>query len=156
MRLVPLVLAALGMAATALADSPDAKPGPAPDISYRTGQETGTYRFGATYSVRSTGSASDCQAICNGEAACLAWSHVAATGDDAARCELKRGAGRPAPDLLATSGIAAKHEARYLPPEEETDLLGAPESAAEQVAASVPEPPSRKRGPRPLTVPTDD
>mgnify|MGYP001258877472 CR=1 FL=1 len=156
MRLVPALFAAAGLAAMAFADTPDAKPGPESEVTYLPGQEPGIYRFGATYSVQPADSASACQAACNGEPACFAWSHVEAAGDGHARCELKRGGGRASPNLLATSGISARHEALYAAADPDADLMGGPESAVELVAASAPTAPSSKPGPAPLTAPTDE
>ncbi|MEZ5947087.1 MAG: PAN domain-containing protein [Hyphomonas sp.] len=130
MRLAAFAALAL-IAAPALADSPSAKPEKPVERPAVPGQEQGIYRFGATYSVLRTGSASACQSSCAADGQCFAWSFVEVSGEAAARCELKRGGGRVERNMLATSGISARHENKYatrivLP---SGDLDGGPDSA---------------------------
>jgi len=69
------------------------------------GHETWLYRHGATFRLLPLTDAFACEAACAGEPVCVAWSFVAADGPSAARCELKRGAGRQEENRLATSGV---------------------------------------------------
>lgn len=124
MRLALMIAAAcLGLAATAHADGKEGKTMSAPPIapleatgneavlepaSLPAGHERNTYRFGATYSVTDAVSALACEAACDDEMSCKAWSFVDMYGASPARCELKRGQGKKEENLLATSGIATK------------------------------------------------
>lgn len=123
MRLATLIAAAcLGLAASAHADGKDGKTLSVPPIAplEATGamqeaaytappsHEPNTYRFGATYSVVDTSSALACEAACDGDASCRAWSYVDSYGASPARCELKAGQGRKEENPLATSGVATK------------------------------------------------
>lgn len=78
------------------------------------GHETEIYRFGGTYSVNPGTTASACEITCGEDMACKAWSFVDAYGSSAARCELKRSAGRSEENLLATSGLSPALKARFL------------------------------------------
>ena len=126
MRLVPLLAIAL-LALPAMADSPSAKPAKKPAAEAAKGQETGIYRFGATYSVLPGDTASACQQACSDDGVCVAWSYVSTYEGADARCELKRGGGKARPDVLATSGISPRHEALYAP-EPKPELEGGPEA----------------------------
>ena len=123
MRLATLIAAAcLGLAASAHADGKDGKTLSVPPIAplEATGMvndaaftappshEPNIYRFGATYSVVDTSSALACEAACDGDASCRAWSYVDTYGASPARCELKQGQGRREENPLATSGVATK------------------------------------------------
>lgn len=77
------------------------------------GFETYTYRHGATYKVDAGTTALSCQAACGEDAVCQAWSFVEAYGSAGARCELKRGGGKPEENLLATSGVSPRVDASY-------------------------------------------
>ena len=141
MRLAPLFALAL-LAAPALADSPGAKPEKPAERQVPPGQEPGLYRFGATFRFTPAASASACQSSCASEGQCFAWSYVQASGESAARCELKRGGGRVEPNPLATSGISPRHEALYatriaLP---SGNLDGGPDSPPQPSAKPVPVP----------------
>lgn len=123
MRLMMLIAAAcLGLAASAHADGKDGKtlsvPPVAPleatgtgtlyePVSLPRGHEPNVYLFGATYEVMSSASPLACEAACNDNLSCQAWSFVDAYGASPARCELKRGQGRKEENPLATSGIAS-------------------------------------------------
>lgn len=117
MRLTLLFSAAVLLALSASADG-KAGPLPArPDITPLeawaempaqpavSGHETWRYRHGATFQVLRLADPFACEAACAGETVCLAWSFVEAHGPAAARCELKRGAGRQEENRLATSGV---------------------------------------------------
>lgn len=123
MRLVLLIAAAcLALAALAHADGRDGRtlnvpslkpldvtetqwPGDAP--GYRTpGHEYGVYRFGSTYSVKDGSTPAACETACHDAASCRAWSFVEGYGASPARCELKRGGGRPEENRLAVSGYS--------------------------------------------------
>ena len=123
MRLATLIAAAcIGLAASAHADGKDGKTLSVPPIAplEATGMvneaayiappshEPNIYRFGATYSVTDTSSALACEAACDGDASCRAWSYVDTYGASPARCELKAGQGRKEENPLATSGVASK------------------------------------------------
>lgn len=123
MRLATLIAAAcLGLAANAHADGKDGKTlsvapiapleatGAMQEANYSVapGHEPNTYRFGATYSVVDIASALACEAACDGDASCKAWSYVDTYGAAPARCELKGGQGRKEENPLATSGVATK------------------------------------------------
>lgn len=120
MRLAMLIAAAcLGLtAALAHADgkegktyNPQVKPLEATGIDASYGplpasHETGYYRFGATFTALETATPLACEAACNGNDICQAWSFVHTYGAAPARCELKRAAGRKEENPLAISGIA--------------------------------------------------
>ncbi len=124
MRFAILIAAAcLGLAASAHADGKDGKTMSVPPIApleatgteamyepaaLPVGHERDVYRFGATYSVVESASALSCQAACDDEMSCKAWSFVDTYGASPARCELKRGQGKKEENRLATSGIATK------------------------------------------------
>lgn len=138
MRPTWMLAIAACLVAPAFADAPmslkaDAVATPAP-----VGHEQGLYRFGATYSVMPSEDALSCQTACADDAMCLAWSHVATTGDYDSWCELKRGGGRIEHNPLATSGISPRHEAIFAPVVEAPaeDLLGdKPGSDADHIKA---------------------
>jgi hypothetical protein len=69
------------------------------------GHETWLYRHGATFRLLPLTDAFACEAACADEPVCVAWSFLEADGPSAARCELKRGAGRQEENRLATSGV---------------------------------------------------
>lgn len=126
MRLVPLLAASSAfvlLAATAFADTPSMKPDKPEPVK---GQETGIYRFGATYSVTPVETASACQASCADDAMCVAWSYVATFEGADARCELKRGGGKARPHPLATSGVSPTLAAKFIP-EPKPELEGGPD-----------------------------
>ncbi len=120
MRLAMLIAAAcLGLTATlAHADgkegktyNPQVKPLEATGIDASYGpapasHETGYYRFGATFTSLESDTPLACEAACNGNDVCQAWSFVHSYGAAPARCELKRAAGRKEENPLAISGIA--------------------------------------------------
>ena len=122
MRFAILIAAAcLGLAASALADGKEGKTMSVPPISQLeatgteamyepaalpVGHERDVYRFGATYNVVESASARACEAACDDEMSCKAWSFVDTYGASPARCELKRGQGKKEENPLATSGIA--------------------------------------------------
>lgn len=124
MRLALMIAAAcIGLAASAHADGKEGKTMSVPPIApleatgnkaalepaaLPAGHERNTYRFGATYSVTDATSALACEAACDDEMSCKAWSFVDAYGASPARCELKRGQGKKEENLLATSGVATK------------------------------------------------
>lgn len=126
MRLVPLLAASSAivlLAAPAFADTPSMKPDkPEPTK----GQETGVYRFGATYSVTPVETASACQTSCADDAMCVAWSYVATFEGADARCELKRGGGKARPNPLATSGVSPTLAAKFIP-DPKPELEGGPD-----------------------------
>ena len=123
MRLVPLLVLAL-MAAPAYADPPSIKPDKTEPVK---GQEPGTYRFGATYSIIAGETASACQTSCAADDMCVAWSYVATFEGSEARCELKRGGGKARPDPLATSGVSPSLAAKFIP-EPKPELEGGPDT----------------------------
>ncbi|MFN7054273.1 PAN/Apple domain-containing protein [Hyphomonas sp.] len=123
MRLVLLIAAAcLGLAAMAHADGREGRtlsvpslkpldvtetqwPGDAP--GHRTpGYEYGVYRFGSTFSVKDGSTPAACETACQDASSCRAWSFVESYGASPARCELKRGGGRPEENRLAVSGYS--------------------------------------------------
>lgn len=120
MRLAMLIAAAcLGLTATlAHADgkegktyNPQVKPLEATGIDASYGpapasHETGYYRFGATFTSLDSDTPLACEAACNDNDICQAWSFVHTYGAAPARCELKRAAGRKEENPLAISGIA--------------------------------------------------
>lgn len=120
MRLAMLIAAAcLGLtAALAHADgkegktyNPQVRPLEATgiDASYSpvpASHETGYYRFGATFTSVESDTPIACEAACNDNNVCQAWSFVHTYGAAPARCELKRAAGRKEENPLAISGIA--------------------------------------------------
>ncbi|ABI77723.1 conserved domain protein [Hyphomonas neptunium ATCC 15444] len=122
MRLAMLIAAAcLGLAASAHADGKDGKTLSVAPIApleatgteavyepaaLPPGHEPNVYRFGATYAVVSSVSSLACEAACDDDLSCKAWSFVDTYGASPARCELKRGQGRKEENPLATSGIA--------------------------------------------------
>ncbi len=129
MRLVPLLAASSALvllAAPAFADSPSIKPEKPAEQAVPKGQETGTYRFGATYSVTPIETASACQTSCADDEACVAWSYVATFEGADARCELKRGGGKARPNPLATSGVSPRIADRFLPAPK-AELEGGPD-----------------------------
>lgn len=75
------------------------------------GHEAGIYRHGATYSVLTGDTALSCEAACRDDGVCQSWSFVDAYGSSGARCELKRGGGKPEQNLLATSGVSPRVDA---------------------------------------------
>jgi len=103
------------LVAPAFADAPMSLKADAVATPEIVGAETGLYRFGATYSVAPSDDALSCQTACADDAVCVAWSHVATTGEHDAWCELKRGGGRVEHNPLATSGISPRHEAIFAP-----------------------------------------
>lgn len=126
MRLVPFLALAI-LALPAVADSPSIKPSKQTEQEAPKGQEAGTYRFGATYSLLAGETASACQKSCSDDGACVAWSFVSSYDGTDARCELKRGGGHSRPDPLATSGISPRHEALYATEQKPEELDGAPD-----------------------------
>ena len=107
MRVTAILLAAAFFAAPAFADKKDSK-GPV--------FEPNTYRFGGTYSVLSSRSASQCSATCGQDSRCLSWSFVdvpGASGQNA--CELKSTVGRSETNPTSISGISPRIETRYQP-----------------------------------------
>lgn len=122
MRFAMLIAAVcLGLAASAHADGKEGKTMSVPPVSpleatgteamyeptaLPVGHERDVYRFGATYDVVETSSALACEAACDDEMSCKAWSFVETYGASPARCELKRGQGKKEENRLATSGIA--------------------------------------------------
>ena len=115
MRLSWMLAIAACLAAPAFADAPMSLKADAMAAPETVGAEPGLYRFGATYSVIPSDGVSSCQAACADDARCVAWSHVATTGEHDAWCELKRGGGRIEHNPLATSGISPRHEAIFAP-----------------------------------------
>jgi hypothetical protein len=103
------------LVAPAFADAPMSLKADAVATPEIVGAEPGLYRFGATYSVTPSKDALSCQRACADDAICVAWSHVATTGEYDAWCELKRGGGRVEHNPLATSGISPRHEALFAP-----------------------------------------
>lgn len=68
--------------------------------------ETGTYRYGGTYSKIQTNSAASCAALCAQESVCRSWSFQRATkGFGSATCELKAIVGNAVKNPLMISGI---------------------------------------------------
>ena len=119
MRVTAIVLAAVIFAAPAFADKKKTT-GPV--------FEPNTYRFGGTYSVLDSRSASQCSSTCGQDSRCLAWSFVDTPG--AARknsCELKSTIGRSENNPTATSGLSPRIEKRYQPSpyRDASTLLGA-------------------------------
>ncbi|MFH1517536.1 MAG: PAN domain-containing protein, partial [Pseudomonadota bacterium] len=94
MRLSWMLAIAACLVAPAFADAPMSLKADAMAAPETVGAEPGLYRFGATYSVIPSDGVSSCQAACADDARCVAWSHVATTGEHDAWCELKRGGGR--------------------------------------------------------------
>ncbi len=82
--------------------------GPAPR-----GHEVDRYRHGSTYQVDAGSTALACQVACGDDEVCQSWSFVEAYGSAAARCELKRGAGKSEENLLATSGVSPRVDVSY-------------------------------------------
>ncbi len=122
MRLVMLFAAAACLCLVAGADGVPRKAVSSPGMDRLTatgagatapGHETYTYRHGATYKVEAGSTALDCQAACGADDICQAWSFVEAYGSAGARCELKRGGGKPEENLLATSGVSPRVDASY-------------------------------------------
>lgn len=124
MRLVALIAAAALIGLGAAADgksgktlkSAPAAPLEATDASLvpaavPPGHEAGIYRHGATYTVLTGETAFACEAACGDDGVCHAWSFVDAYGSSGARCELKRGGGKPEQNLLATSGVSPRLDA---------------------------------------------
>ena len=119
MRVTAILLAAALFAAPAFADKKEKK-GPV--------FEPNTYRFGGTYSVLSSRSASQCSTTCGRDARCLSWSFVdlpGASGQNS--CELKSTIGKSETNPTATSGISPRLEKRYQPSpyRDASTLLGA-------------------------------
>lgn len=138
MRLSWMLAIAACLVAPAFADAPMSLKADVMARPQITGAEAGLYRFGATYSITPSKDALSCQAACANDARCLAWSHVATTGEHDAWCELKRGGGRVEHNLLATSGISPRHEAIFAALAEAPgeDLLGsAPGDNADHIRA---------------------
>jgi PAN domain-containing protein len=115
MRLFPALLLAACFSLPVMADSLEAESASAEAIQAAPGQQSGIYRFGATYEFTNTATIDDCQQLCNTRPACLAWSYIEALDEGAARCELKRGAGKVERNPLATSGLSSQHEDRHQP-----------------------------------------
>jgi PAN domain len=126
MRLAVVVAATLCLGLGAAADgvsrravtSPGFDPLSATGSSMMTGDvpvghEVRSYRHGATYKVDAGTTALACEAACGEDMVCQAWSFVDAYGGAEARCELKRGGGRPEENLLATSGVSPRIDGSY-------------------------------------------
>ena len=77
------------------------------------GHEKHRYRHGSTYKVDAGTTALACEAACGEDDVCQSWSFVETYGNSAARCELKRGAGKSEENLLATSGVSPRVDASY-------------------------------------------
>ena len=123
MRFLPALILGASLVLPAFADRPG-ETAEAEEQSYVPGQQAGIYRFGATYDYLFTDTASECQAACNADAECFAWSHVEALYSGNSRCELKHGAGRAERNGLATSGISKRHEDKFSPPPPSEELKG--------------------------------
>lgn len=115
MRLFPALLLAACFSLPVMADSLEAESASAEAIQAAPGQQSGIYRFGATYEFTNTATIDDCRQLCNTRSACLAWSYIEALDEGASRCELKRGAGTVERNPLATSGLSYRHEDRHQP-----------------------------------------
>lgn len=119
MRVTAILLAAALFAAPAFADKKEKK-GPV--------FEPNTYRFGGTYSVSSSRSASQCAAACGRDGRCVSWSFVDLPGASGPNsCELKSTAGRSETNPSSISGISPRIENRYQPTpyRDASTLLGA-------------------------------
>ena len=119
MRVTAILLAAALFAAPAFADKKEKK-GPV--------YEPNTYRFGGTYSVLESRSASQCSATCGRDGRCLAWSFVdlpGASGQNS--CELKSTLGKSETNPTSVSGISPRIEKKYQPSpyRDPSTLLGA-------------------------------
>jgi hypothetical protein len=126
MRIAVLLAAAACLGFSASADGVSRKAVSSPEIDRLTatgmsatgapavpGHEVYSYRHGATYKVDTGSTALACEAACGDDGVCQTWSFVEAYGSSGARCELKRGFGKPEENLLATSGISPRVDASY-------------------------------------------
>lgn len=124
MRLAVLFAATLCLGFAASADGVGRKAVSRPDLDRLTAtsgpagpvnpaHEPFKYRHGATYAVGPGSSADSCEITCRDDDVCQAWSFVQAYGTAQARCELKRGAGKPEENLLATSGLSPRVHAAF-------------------------------------------
>lgn len=106
MRTIATLLAAAVIAAPAFAEQEHTGPIYEPD----------TYRFGGTYSVVGSGSASQCASTCGQDNNCLAWSFVDLPGTSSKfACELKSTTGRAEINPTSISGISPRHQKTYQP-----------------------------------------
>ncbi|WOR14993.1 PAN domain-containing protein [Hyphomonas sp. FCG-A18] len=155
MRAIILVLSALFfMGAVANAQTSVVKAGNVVPVSERLpGHEADTYRFGIAYkSMRGT-TPGQCEAACNGDQNCAAWSLVPATFQMGPRCELKRNIGAQEYRPGAVSGVATKYHPRPKTPQNayaRPAPAPAPASALRR-APAVSTPPAPR--PKPVTLP---
>ena len=78
--------------------------------------EPNTYRFGGTYTVVASQSASQCAAACGRDANCMAWSFVDLPGGSSQNaCELKSTIGKAETNPTSISGISPEVERMYQP-----------------------------------------
>ncbi|MEL6473931.1 MAG: PAN domain-containing protein [Pseudomonadota bacterium] len=111
-----LLTAALLAAAAAGSYAEDLKGGETAEVPV--GHLVDEYRFGGTYAVIDTGSPTSCQARCNMDDDCLAWSFTSPSPNEARRCELKATVGNAEIRPGTVSGISRTlHGQRTISPQ---------------------------------------